>query len=193
MLRAALSLLMLLSGQSQGFNKIPVGQKYEVVFPRKLHAHHKRDTQSEYPDLVQYGLEVNGKPMVLHLEKNEDLISENYTETHYLKDGSPVTTSPEMKDHCFYQGYVKNDNSSQVSLSTCNGLRGIITTQENKFLIQPLKMSETGEHAVYQYQAQETPKTCGVDDTSANETIMTKIDFSISSKENLEHINILIN
>ncbi|XP_075711495.1 zinc metalloproteinase-disintegrin-like MTP4 isoform X2 [Rhinoderma darwinii] len=188
MLRAALSLLVLLSCQSQGFNKIPVGQKYEVVFPRKLHAHHKRDTQSEYPDLVQYGLEVNGKPMVLHLEKNEDLISENYTETHYLKDGSPVTTSPEMKDHCFYQGYVKNDNSSQVSLSTCNGLRGIITTQENKFLIQPLKMSETGEHAVYQYQAQETPKTCGVDDTSANETIMTKIDFSISSKEKEEFL-----
>ncbi|KAG8574459.1 hypothetical protein GDO81_009191 [Engystomops pustulosus] len=44
-------------------------------------------------------------------------------------------------------------------------------------------MSETGAHAVYQYQAQEGPKTCGVDDTSMNETIMTKIDFSSSSQE----------
>ncbi|XP_044135141.1 zinc metalloproteinase-disintegrin-like MTP4 isoform X1 [Bufo gargarizans] len=184
MLRAALLLLVLLSDQIRGLNEMPEGQKYEVVFPRKLHAHHKRDTQqSEYPDLVQYGLEVNGQPMVLHLEKTEDLISENYTETYYLKDGSPVTTSPEIKDHCFYQGYVTNDNGSQVSLSACNGLSGIIATQENKFLIQPLKMSETGAHAVYQYEAQEQPKTCGVDDTSVNETIMTKLDFSTTSNE----------
>ncbi|XP_069818547.1 zinc metalloproteinase-disintegrin-like isoform X3 [Dendropsophus ebraccatus] len=184
MLRAALLLLVILSGQSQGFTEILAGQKYEVVFPRKLHAQHKRDTQqSEYPDLVQYGLEVNGHPMILHLEKTEDLISENYTETHYLDDGSPVTTSPDIRDHCFYQGYVRNENGSQVSLSTCHGLSGVIMAQEKKFLIQPLNMSETGAHAVYQYQAQETPKTCGVDDTSVNETIMTKIDFSSSSEE----------
>ncbi|XP_073444682.1 zinc metalloproteinase-disintegrin-like MTP4 isoform X2 [Dendrobates tinctorius] len=146
-------------------------------------------SQSEYPDLVQYRIEVNGKPMVLHLEKTEDLISENYTETHYLEDGSPVTTSPMIKDHCLYQGYVKNDSGSQVSLSTCNGLSGIITTRENKFLIQPLKMSETGAHAVYEYQAQETPKTCGVDDKNINETIMTKIDFSTSNQEKKEFLN----
>ncbi|KAM3927351.1 zinc metalloproteinase-disintegrin-like halysase [Leptodactylus fuscus] len=189
MQRTVLFLLVLVGGQSQGSNDIPAGQKYEVVFPRKLHVHHKRDTkQSDYPDMVQYGLEVNGQPVVLHLEKTEDLISENYTETHYLKDGSLVTTSPEIKDHCFYQGYVKNDSSSKVSLSTCNGLSGIIATQENKFLIQPLKMSETGAHAIYQYQAQETPKTCGVDDTSINETIMTKTDFSSSSQEKQEFL-----
>ncbi|XP_066445526.1 zinc metalloproteinase-disintegrin-like [Eleutherodactylus coqui] len=183
MLMAALFLLMLLGGQSEGFNEIPAGQKYQVVFPQKIHAHHKRDTQSEYPDVVQYGLEVDSQPMVLHLEKTEDLLSENYTETHYLTDGSPVTTSPEMKDHCFYQGYVKNDNSSQVTLNACNGLSGIIETTENKFLIQPLNTSDTGAHAVYQYQAQETPKTCGVDDTMINETIMTKTDFSSSNPE----------
>ncbi|XP_066449283.1 zinc metalloproteinase-disintegrin-like MTP4 isoform X2 [Eleutherodactylus coqui] len=183
MLLAALFLLVLLSVQSEGFNEIPAGQKYQVVFLQKIHAHHKRDTQSEYPDVVQYGLEVDGQPMVLHLEKTEDLLSENYTETHYLTDGSPVTTSPEIKDHCFYQGYVKNDNSSQVTLSACNGLSGIIETKENKFLIQPLNTSETGAHAVYQYQSQETPKTCGVDDTMINETIMTKTDFSSSNQE----------
>ncbi|XP_069819202.1 zinc metalloproteinase-disintegrin-like agkihagin isoform X2 [Dendropsophus ebraccatus] len=180
MLRAALLLLVLLSGWSQGFSKIPAGQKYELVFPQKLHAQHKRDAQSRYPDLVQYGLEVNSQPIVLHLEKTEDLISENYTETHYLDDGSPVTTSPDVTDHCFYQGYVKNESGSQVSLSTCHGLSGVIMVQEQKFLIQPLNMSETGAHAVY--QAQKTSITCGVDDTSVNKT-MTKIDFSSTSKE----------
>ncbi|XP_056427138.1 zinc metalloproteinase-disintegrin-like crotastatin isoform X3 [Hyla sarda] len=184
MLRAVVLLLVVLRVHSQGFNEIPEGQNYEVVFPRKLHAQHKRDTQqSKYPDLVQYGLEVNGQPMVLHLEKTEDLISDNYTETHYLKDGSPVTTSPDVKDHCFYQGHVKNESSSQVSLSTCDGLSGVIMAQEKKFFIQPLKTSEPGAHAVYEYQGQETLKTCGVDDTSLNETIMTKIDFSGTSQE----------
>ncbi|XP_073509826.1 zinc metalloproteinase-disintegrin BlatH1-like isoform X3 [Phyllobates terribilis] len=189
MLGAALAVLVLLISQSQGFNEIPEGQKYEVVFPQKLHAHHKRDTQqSEYPDVVQYRLEVNRKPMVLHLEKTEDLISENYTETRYLEDGSPVTTSPNITDHCLYQGYVKNDSGSQVSLSACNGLSGIITTQENTFLIQPLKMAETGAHAVYEYQTQETPKTCGVDDKNVNETIMTRMDFSSSNQEKQEFL-----
>ncbi|KAM4039379.1 zinc metalloproteinase-disintegrin-like MTP4 isoform 2-T2 [Anomaloglossus baeobatrachus] len=188
MLAAALAVLVLLISHSHGFNDIPEGQKYEVVFPQKVQARHKRDTESEYPDMVQYRLDVNGKPMVLHLEKTEDLISENYTETHFLEDGSPVTTSPKIKDHCLYQGYVKNDSSSQVSLSACNGLSGIIATQENKFLIQPLKMSETGAHAVYEYQDQDTPKTCGVDDKNVNETIMTKIDFSTSSQEKEEFL-----
>ncbi|KAG8574393.1 hypothetical protein GDO81_009164 [Engystomops pustulosus] len=183
MLRAVLLLVMLSSSRSLGFSDIPEGQKYEVVFPRKLHVHQKRDTQSEYPHMVQYGLKVNGKPMVLHLEKTEDLISDTYTETHYLKDGSPVTTSPDIKDHCLYQGYVKDDKGSQVSLSACNGLSGIITTQENTFLIQPLKMSETGAHAVHQYQAQEIPENCGVEDKSVNKTIKTKIDISRLSSE----------
>ncbi|XP_066449287.1 zinc metalloproteinase-disintegrin-like MTP4 [Eleutherodactylus coqui] len=183
MLMAALFLLAVLSHQSQGFNEIPAGQNYEVVFPRKLHAQHKRDVQqSEYPDVVQYEFEVDGQPMVLHLEKTEDLISKTYTETHYLKDGSRVTTSPEIKDHCFYQGYVKNTNSSQVTLSACNGLSGIIASEESKFLIQPLKMSETEAHAVYPYHEDETPKTCGVDDTIVSRA-MSKLDFSIGRQE----------
>ncbi|XP_072006311.1 zinc metalloproteinase-disintegrin-like VLAIP-A [Engystomops pustulosus] len=116
-----------------------------------------------------------------------NLISENYTETHYLQDGSPVTTSPDIKDHCLYQGYVKDDKGSQVSLSACNGLSGLITTQENEFLIQPLKMSETGAHAVYQYQAQEAPKTCGVEDTIIDSQIIPRIGALSGSTEKQEY------
>ncbi|XP_043939044.1 zinc metalloproteinase/disintegrin-like [Protopterus annectens] len=46
-------------------------QTYELVVPRKLHSQHKRDTEAQYPDVLQYGLRVEGKDLVLHLEKNE--------------------------------------------------------------------------------------------------------------------------
>ncbi|XP_018421285.1 PREDICTED: zinc metalloproteinase-disintegrin-like batroxstatin-2 [Nanorana parkeri] len=183
MLGPLLLLLALRDSLVLGFHSFPGEQRYEVVYPRKLHTQHKRDTQSKYPDLVHYGLEFNGRPLELQLQKTEDLLTNNYTETHYLDDGTPVTTSPEWQDHCYYQGHVKNDNNSQVSLSVCHGLSGFIMTQEQKLLIEPLNKTEDGAHAVYTYQAQEAPKTCGVDDTMYNDSIQTKISFSISNAE----------
>ncbi|KAM9311983.1 zinc metalloproteinase-disintegrin-like VLAIP-B [Gastrophryne carolinensis] len=166
---------------------VPEKEKYEVVYPQKLHTQHKRDTESKYPDQVHYGLEINGKPLVLQLEKTEDLLS-NYTETHYLDDGTPVTTTPEEQDHCYYQGQVKNAKKSQVSLSMCNGLSGLIITQEQKLLIEPLNRTEDGAHAVYEYQEQEVPKTCGVDDSMYNESTQTKVSFSTSDSEKKEFL-----
>ncbi|KAM4675826.1 zinc metalloproteinase-disintegrin-like protein H3 [Discoglossus pictus] len=123
---------------------------------------------SMYPDQVQYGLQLDGKPVVMHLRKTEDLVSDDYSETRYLPDGTTVTTSPENKDHCYYQGYVKNDNASLVSISACWGLSGMIHTEGRRFLIEPLKLTDTDEHAVYEAQ-EEPPKTCGV----TTDTILT--------------------
>ncbi|CAI9620568.1 unnamed protein product, partial [Staurois parvus] len=69
------------------------------------------------------------------------------------------------------------------SASVCAmGLSGFIMTQEQQLLIEPLK-TESGAHAVYTYQAQEVPKTCGVDHTMYNDSIQTKILFSTSNDE----------
>ncbi|XP_040202029.1 zinc metalloproteinase-disintegrin-like batroxstatin-2 isoform X2 [Rana temporaria] len=176
-------LLLLLNTQIIAFYALPEGWKYEVVYPQKLHTRHKRDTKGKYPDLVHYGLEVNGKPIVLQLEKTEDLLSSNYTETHYLNDGTPVTTIPQERDHCYYQGHVKDDSSSLVSLSVCQGLSGIIMTQEQKLMIEPLNLTENGAHAVYASQDQDDPKTCGVDHTMYNESVMTKTSSSSRNSE----------
>ncbi|XP_053319783.1 zinc metalloproteinase-disintegrin-like batroxstatin-2 [Spea bombifrons] len=165
MLPPMLVLLGFLSLQVLASDRIPPGQKYEVVLPRKLHTQHKRDTQSKHPDLVQYGLELEGQPFVLHLEKTEGLISENYTETSYLPDGTPVTNSPRLQDHCYYHGHVKNDSDSAASISTCSGLSGVIVTRGRRFLIEPLKLTDTEEHAVFQ-TPEEPPKTCGVTNTT---------------------------
>ncbi|KAM8972386.1 zinc metalloproteinase-disintegrin-like berythractivase [Pelodytes ibericus] len=179
-----------MSETPQPLDRPPVGQKYEVIFPQKLHTQHKRDTQNKYPDLVQYNLEVEGKPLVLHLEKNENLLSGNYTETHYSSDGTPVTSNPTIQDHCYYQGHVKNDSDSWASISTCSGISGLILTRGRRFLIAPLNLTDTEEHAVYPYEAlEETPRTCGVTNDTYAEDPFSMVSLSSSNAQKQEFLS----
>ncbi|KAM4749093.1 zinc metalloproteinase-disintegrin-like VLAIP-B [Rhinophrynus dorsalis] len=180
-------LIVLLNYQVIAIDRISSGQKYEVVIPRRLHTQHKRDTQGKYPDLVQYGIQLEGKPLVLHLEKTEDLISENYTETRYLPDGTPITSSPEIQDHCYYQGHVKNDSDSVISISACKGLSGMILTRGRRFLIEPLNQTDSEEHAIYEFQ-EESPKTCGVTNTNYTEGKYTKTSLVSRDHEKWEFV-----
>ncbi|XP_077118961.1 disintegrin and metalloproteinase domain-containing protein 28-like isoform X2 [Ranitomeya variabilis] len=181
MLRCLLLVLVLLV-----FAQLPGGQTYEVVFPRRLHTVYKRDTQSIYPDVLQYEILLGGKPTVIHIEKTEGLFAENYTESHYLQDGTLVTSHPEHKDHCNYQGHVKHENNSMVTLSTCNGLSGLIQTREQRFFIEPLKFTDSGEHAVYE-QVEESKTGCGVSENATKQKQPSFISFRASAdeKENL--------
>ncbi|XP_078522645.1 zinc metalloproteinase-disintegrin-like VLAIP-B isoform X2 [Lissotriton helveticus] len=136
---------------------------YELVFPEKLYARHRGDSKVQYPDKVQYGFKVHGEDVVMHLERNKNLLAANYTETHYLPDGQQVTTSPLILDHCYYHGYIRNDSDSEASISLCNGVRGYFMTQGQRYHIEPLKITEGAEHAVYKYESLEsTVKICGV-------------------------------
>ncbi|KAM4036231.1 zinc metalloproteinase-disintegrin-like VAP1 [Anomaloglossus baeobatrachus] len=169
MLRTGLLLLALLDCQLLALNAVPEGQKYEVVVPEKIHFKHKRDTQSKYPYLVEYKLDsVEGKPLVLHLEKTEDLLADDFTITRYDNDGNPITTKPQDQDHCCYQGHVKEDHGSTLSLCTCKGLRGLIHTRNRRFLIEPLNQTDEGDHAIFESK-DETPLTCGVTNTTWTE------------------------
>ncbi|XP_018421288.1 PREDICTED: zinc metalloproteinase-disintegrin-like crotastatin [Nanorana parkeri] len=188
MLGAALLLLAMLHCQVLAINRLPRGLKYEVVFPEKIHSWHKRDIESKYPDRVQYKLPVEGKPVHLYLEKTEGLLSENYTETTYLNDGTRVTTSPENLDHCCYQGHTKQDVDSLVSICICNGLSGVIHTRNRRFLIEPLNQTDDGEHAIYE-DKEETPKTCGVTNTTWTEGKVLKSSRSGSNAEKLNFFN----
>ncbi|XP_068128431.1 zinc metalloproteinase-disintegrin-like VAP1 isoform X2 [Hyperolius riggenbachi] len=149
MLMCTLTLLRLLL-PVLGYNPLYKGHNYEVVFPRQLHSIYKRDTQNVYPDQLQYELTLNGSLKVIHIEKNLDLLADNYTESHYKEDGTLVTSHSRHQDYCHYHGYVMHDSSSSVVLSICEGLSGIIQTQDRTFFIEPLRMSDSEEHAVYQ-------------------------------------------
>nr|QGC85374.1 metalloproteinase [Dispholidus typus] len=147
---------------------------YEIVYPQKIAALPKGvqnpEQESKYEDTMQYEFQVNGEPVVLHLERNKGLFSEDYTETHYSPDGREITTSPPVQDHCYYHGYIQNDADSTAVLSACDGLKGHFKHQGETYLIEPLKLSNSEAHAVYKAENVEkeddTPKICGVTDST---------------------------
>ncbi|XP_036178965.1 disintegrin and metalloproteinase domain-containing protein 33 isoform X4 [Myotis myotis] len=75
-------------------------------------------------------LEAGGQELLLELEKNQ-LLAAGYTETHYSPDGQPVVLVPNQRDHCHYHGHVRGFPDSWVVLSTCSGIRGLITLSSN--------------------------------------------------------------
>ncbi|XP_015283270.1 PREDICTED: zinc metalloproteinase-disintegrin-like ohanin [Gekko japonicus] len=169
--------LLLFQHQGSSMKKLPGVKVYEVVYPQKIHALQKRDAEgsqnahqkAKYEDAVQYEIKVNGTKVVLHLEKNKDLFSKEYTETHYSHDGTEITTSPQIEDHCYYEGHIPNDSGSTASISVCHGLRGYFKSRGKRYLIEPLKSSDSEAHAVYKYEHlenDEAPKICGVTNTT---------------------------
>uniref|UniRef100_A0A8C8S5B7 ADAM metallopeptidase domain 28 n=1 Tax=Pelusios castaneus TaxID=367368 RepID=A0A8C8S5B7_9SAUR len=201
MIKILISIFLLLS-QHQGTarRELPGVKDYEVVYPQKLHTLHKRDvagnqnpnSREKYDDSMQYEIKVNGEKMILHLEKNKDLFAKDYSETHYSHDGQEVTTSPEIKDHCFYDGRILNDNESEASISACSGLKGYFKSNGQRYLIQPLKLTDSEEHAVFKYENLEDvggPKTCGVTNTTwESEDPIKKSSRSSNSLEKQEYL-----
>uniref|UniRef100_A0A098M142 Metalloproteinase (Type III) 3d n=1 Tax=Hypsiglena sp. JMG-2014 TaxID=1550645 RepID=A0A098M142_9SAUR len=148
---------------------------YEVVYPQKVPALPKGGLQNAepetmYEDTMKYEFKVNGEPVVLHLERNKGLFSEDYSETHYSPDGREITTSPSVQDHCYYHGNIQNDADSTAVISACDGLKGHFKHQGETYFIEPLKLSDSEAHAVYKHESlekeDETPKTCGVTQTT---------------------------
>ncbi|XP_035592292.1 zinc metalloproteinase-disintegrin-like brevilysin H2a [Oncorhynchus keta] len=142
---------------------------YEVVRPIRLHSLQKRETQSSRLETLKYAMRVGGKDIEMHLEKNGELLTNDYSETYYTEDGTPVTSTPQDVDHCYYHGTIVNDSVSTVSMSTCDGLRGYFRTAAQRYLIEPLSGWDDGDHAVLKYEDQSSkPVMCGVTNTSWN-------------------------
>nr|ABQ01139.1 nigrescease-1 [Cryptophis nigrescens] len=149
---------------------------YEVVYPQKVPALPKGGVQNpqpetKYEDTMQYEFHVNGEPVVLHLERNKGLFSEDYTETHYAPDGREITTSPPVQDHCYYHGYIQNEADSNAVISACDGLKGHFKHRGETYFIEPLKLSDSESHAIYKDEnvekEDEIPKICGVTHTTS--------------------------
>ncbi|CAL8335632.1 unnamed protein product [Gadus morhua 'NCC'] len=159
-------------------------EEYEVVRPIRLHSLHKRHAEYSRPDSLKYAMTVRGRDIEMHLERNRELITDDYSETYYRDDGSPVTTRPTNIDHCYYQGRIVNDSQSTASISTCDGLRGYFQTAAQRYAIEPLAAAaaagegdheggDEGDHAVTALgdwpaptQPGPAPSVCGVTNTT---------------------------
>ncbi|XP_075366965.1 A disintegrin and metalloproteinase with thrombospondin motifs 18 isoform X1 [Mycteria americana] len=103
----------------------------------------KRSTQSSKSSL-HYKFSAFGQE--LHLElKPSTILSNSFIVQVLGKNG--VSNSQEHEiEQCFYQGFIRNDSTSSVAISTCVGLSGLIRTRKIEFLISPLPQQLAQEH-----------------------------------------------
>ncbi|XP_034545260.1 disintegrin and metalloproteinase domain-containing protein 19 isoform X2 [Notolabrus celidotus] len=123
-------------------------QSYEITSPTWLHPHrHRRSANKENPAEVQVRITAEGQELTLHLEKNEQLLAPGYQEIWYTPDGARKSSSPVNTGHCFYHGEVLGLEGSTVAVSTCSGLRGLISLNTSvSYLIEPLPGSTDAQH-----------------------------------------------
>ncbi|CAB1337704.1 unnamed protein product, partial [Coregonus sp. 'balchen'] len=94
------------------------------------------------------------------------LLAPGYQEIWYSPSGSRQTSFPPSTGHCFYHGEVRGVEGSSVALSTCSGLRGLVTVNTSvSYLLEPLPavtMDTQPPHAVFRAENLRLPKgTCG--------------------------------
>uniref|UniRef100_A0A3Q3WK61 Uncharacterized protein n=1 Tax=Mola mola TaxID=94237 RepID=A0A3Q3WK61_MOLML len=86
------------------------------------------------------------------------------TETHYLEDGSVVTGGHSFMANCYYHGEVEGHINSDVSLSTCAGVKGFISLEDKSYVLEPSPVHSDGTHWIYTADHLSiAPGTCGHD------------------------------
>ncbi|XP_054453077.1 disintegrin and metalloproteinase domain-containing protein 19 [Anoplopoma fimbria] len=136
-------------------------ESYEVTYPTWLYpSRHRRSASKEHPAEAQVIISAEGRELRLHLERNEQLLAPGYQEIWYTPDGARRSSSPTSTGHCFYHGEVLGMKGSSVAVSTCSGLRGLISLNTSvSYLIEPLPVS-TGakQHAVFRAESLHLPR-----------------------------------
>ncbi|XP_054647643.1 disintegrin and metalloproteinase domain-containing protein 19 isoform X2 [Dunckerocampus dactyliophorus] len=131
---------------------------YDITYPIWLHHHrHSRSANREHPVETQVVISAEGQQLKLHLQRNEQLLTAGYQEIWYTPDGSRRSSSPVNMNHCLYHGEVLGVEGSSVAVSTCAGLRGIISLNTSvSYLIEPLSAA-TPQHAVFRAKSVTLP------------------------------------
>ncbi|CAB1417587.1 unnamed protein product [Pleuronectes platessa] len=76
--------------------------------------------------------------------------------------GSAVTGAHNFTNNCYYHGEVQAHPNSDVTLSTCSGLRGFIALENKTFIIEPASGQSDGSHFIYRVEELRlTPGACG--------------------------------
>ncbi|XP_077445484.1 disintegrin and metalloproteinase domain-containing protein 33 isoform X2 [Stigmatopora argus] len=106
--------------------------------------------QDERPIRGEIVLSSNDLLLVLQVEHNHGLLAPDFTETYYAEDGQAVTaTRRNHTDHCFYHGHVRGHPDSWVALSTCSGVRGLISLNlNNTYYLEPTENSGPHRHSL---------------------------------------------
>ncbi|XP_058606256.1 disintegrin and metalloproteinase domain-containing protein 12 isoform X6 [Onychostoma macrolepis] len=90
------------------------------------------------------------------------LFASHYTETHYREDGQTVKSTHNSTMNCYYHGEVQGYIHSDVSLSTCSGIRGFILLENKTLMVEPAFEPANDTHVIYEGHHLHFPSgTCG--------------------------------
>ncbi|CAL8262661.1 unnamed protein product [Lota lota] len=133
-------------------------ESYEVTYPRWLNpVRNKRSSRQQFPSKTDVFITAEGQELRLQLEKNEQLLAPEYQEIWYTPSGARRSSTPGNTGHCFYHGEVQGMEASSVVVSTCSGLRGLISLNTSvSYVVEPLPVAtdtQSPPHAVYRAES----------------------------------------
>jgi hypothetical protein len=128
-----------LPGSASFFDKV---QHWEIVSPQRVDAEtfHTRklsngDGFPEHDPNAVYELNAFNRTFTLDLHKNDNIFHPKYKEVRVNADGSKTTTVG--AENCYYHGFVRNASQSIVAVDTCDGLRGLMIVDGERFQVLP--------------------------------------------------------
>ncbi|XP_051716441.1 A disintegrin and metalloproteinase with thrombospondin motifs 2 isoform X1 [Ctenopharyngodon idella] len=124
----------------------PAGGQFRRRWRREAasadHAHHefKGDTLEQ----LYYNVTVFGREFHLRLRRNTRLVAPG-AKMEWQESGG--MHSEPLKSDCMYVGDITDIQGASVAISNCDGLAGMIRTEQEEFFIEPV---ETGHHVMEQ-------------------------------------------
>ncbi|XP_059372003.1 A disintegrin and metalloproteinase with thrombospondin motifs 2-like isoform X3 [Carassius carassius] len=106
------------------------------------HAHH--ESEGGTPERLYYNVTVFGREFHLRLHRNMRLVAPG---AKMEWQGSDGMHSEPLKSDCMYVGDITDMQGASVAISNCDGLAGMIRTEQEEFFIEPV---ETGHHVTEQ-------------------------------------------
>ncbi|XP_058050343.1 disintegrin and metalloproteinase domain-containing protein 9-like isoform X3 [Ahaetulla prasina] len=172
------------SSSVTGFQSLSRLSSYEIIVPKRIEREDQRTNPEYWVDKLLFDVKIEGKPYIIHLKRNRDLVSQDFTIYTYNKNGSLQTETPNLQKHCHYRGYVEGISDSTVAVSTCFGLRGVVQMQDITYGIEPV--DSTSRHAIYRMEnVKKEPRNCGVSHLDGNRDttdVQHHLDDSLMSR-----------
>ncbi|XP_054289073.1 A disintegrin and metalloproteinase with thrombospondin motifs 7-like [Macrosteles quadrilineatus] len=128
---------------------------FEVTIPQKVSpagdllgsevSHHHRTrrstTRESFPETLHYRLMMAGEWKMLDLEPSGSFISPVLR----VQRGRRSRRIPRDKTTCHYRGVVRHHRHSNVALSACNGLAGVLRLETAEYWLEPSTSGNTTE------------------------------------------------
>eukprot|EP00118_Oscarella_pearsei_P014090 m.118685 g.118685 ORF g.118685 m.118685 type:complete len:1118 (+) comp37656_c0_seq3:1840-5193(+) len=130
-------------------------KSYEIVRPLRGAGslQRRRLQRSSSSDNVAYTVEAFGEKFYLDMTTNRRLVTKGFVVREHV-DGKVTTNRMNVATGCYHTGSVRGRPGSGVAVSSCCGLRGLFSTKDDDYFIEPLRkpgfQPTTGdEHLIY--------------------------------------------